>query len=122
MNQTTDCSARAYHELTLARLRRDMEAAAVDYDARIAAALAWCEVHVRRVVAGGMTVDQAAGELLAGRLYDVDTGSTGHDMLIDADSEDEALELVAEFARVNIETAAELRTKFDPWSARLVTI
>lgn len=93
----------------------------VDYDARIAAARAWCEVHARRVTAGGMTVDQAAGELLAGRLYDVDTGSTGHDMLIDADSEDEALELAAEHGGV-LMGAWLLRTKFDPWSAKLVTI
>jgi uncharacterized protein YijF (DUF1287 family) len=94
----------------------------VDHDARIAAARAWCEDHARRVTEGRMTVDQAAGELLAGRLYDVDMGSAGFDMVVCADSEDEALELAAELAGVNIETAAELRAKFDPWSARLVTL
>lgn len=97
------------------------ETAAVDYDARIESALAWCEKHRDLVHAGGLTIAQAAGELLAGRLYDVDTGSAGHDCVIDADSEDEALELVGEHAGL-VMNADELRAKFDPWTAKLVTI
>lgn len=94
---------------------------ALDYDARIRAAIAWCSEHRDRVHAGGLTVAQAAGELLAGRLWDVDTGSAGHDCVIDADSEDEALELVGEHAGLTM-SADELRAKFDPWSARVMTI
>lgn len=98
-----------------------VECESVDYDARIESALAWCEKHRDRVHAGGLTIAQAAGELLAGRLYDVDTGSAGHDCFIDADSEDEALELVGEHAGLAM-SADELRSKFDPWTARVVTI
>jgi hypothetical protein len=61
-------------------------------------------------------------ELLAGRLYRVDTGSAGHDCVVDADSEDEALELVSDYANASGETADMLRAKFDPWSAERVQI
>ena len=98
-----------------------VECEPVDYDTRRESALAWCEEHRDLVHAGGLTIRQAAGELLAGRLYDVDTGSAGHDCVIDADSEVEALELVGEFAGLAM-SAAELRAKFDPWSARVVMI
>lgn len=94
---------------------------ALDYDTRREAALVWCEEHRDLVHAGGLTIAQAAGELLAGRLWDVDTGSAGHDCVIDADSEDEALELVGEHAGLAM-NADELRGKFDPWTARVVTI
>jgi hypothetical protein len=42
-------------------------------------------------------------------------------MIIDADSEDEALELVCEHAMPDMH-ADGVREKFDPWSAKLVTI
>lgn len=84
-------------------------------------ARAWCEDHEREVKAGGLTIDQAAGELLAGRLYRVDTGSAGHDCIVYADSEDEALELVCEHAIPDMH-ADDVREKFDPWSAELVKI
>lgn len=96
--------------------------AALDYDTRRESALAWCEEHHDLVHAGGRTITQAAGELLAGRLYDVDTGNAGHDCVIDADSEDEALELVADYAYGAGATAGMLRAKFDPWTVTLVTI
>lgn len=99
-----------------------VECESFDYDARREAAVAWCEEHRDRVHAGGLTIRQAAGELLAGRLYDVDTGSAGHDCVIDADSEDEALELVADYAYGAGATAGMLRTKLDPWTVKLVTI
>jgi hypothetical protein len=93
----------------------------MNYDHRREAARAWCEDHRREIDAGGLKIDQAAAELLAGRLYRVDTGSAGHDMIIDADSEDEALELVCEHAMPDMH-ADGVREKFDPWSAKLVTI
>jgi hypothetical protein len=95
--------------------------AALDYDARIDAARAWCEHHEREVKAGGLTIDRAAGELLAGRLYRVDTGSAGYDCAVDADSEDEALELVCEHVMPDMR-ADDVRAKFDPWSAQLAKI
>lgn len=94
----------------------------MSYDHHREKALAWCVDHKREIDAGGLAIDQAAAELLAGRLYRVDTGSAGHDMIIDADSEDEALELVSDYANASGETAAMLRAKFDPWSAERVKI
>lgn len=96
--------------------------AALDYDARIDAASAWCKMHIREVKAGGLTIKDAARQLLAGRLYRVDTGSAGFDCVVDADSEDEAIELVCDHVNASGETADMLRTKFDPWSAQQVTI
>ena len=94
---------------------------ALDYDARIRADIAWCSEHRDRVHVGGLTIAQAAGELLAGRLLGVDTGSAGHDCVDDADSEDEALELAGEHAGLGM-SADDLRAKFDPWSAKLASV
>jgi len=115
------------------KARRD-QAMAINYHARATwdhlvfvreireiGARVWCEEHAREVKAGGLRVDQAAGELLNGGLYRVDTGSAGFDCVVDADDADEALELVAEHAGIDL-NADELRAKFDPWSAKQVTI
>jgi hypothetical protein len=95
--------------------------AALDYDARMEAARAWCEDHAREVKAGGMTLDDAVGALLAGDLYRVDTGSAGFDCIVDAFNANEALSLVARHAGLDL-NANELRTKFDPWSAKQIRI
>ena len=116
------------------KARRD-QAMAINYHARATwdhlvfvreireiGARVWCEEHAREVKAGGLTIERATGELLAGRLYRVDTGSAGHDCVVDADSENEAIELVCDYANASGETAEILRAKFDPWSAKQIRI
>lgn len=56
---------------------------------------------IARAVRSGLSLTDAEAALHAGRLYDVDTQSDGGDCAVDADSEDEALEIVAEHEREN---------------------
>ena len=52
----------------------------------------------REIRAGGIAMSEAAAQLALGRLYRIDTLSAGHDCVVDADSADGALTVVAEYA------------------------
>ena len=88
---------------------------------RVPAGERWVEEHARLVKQGGMLPKIAVKALLDGELYSVDTGSAGLDCVVDAESEEDALELVGDNAGMAM-TAEDLRAKFDPWSAKLVKV